>query len=41
MLKLENVVTVERERERESYTSNEVNLAFVLMRKNIGDRLFI
>ncbi len=28
MLKLENVVTVERERERESYTSNEVKFSF-------------
>ena len=38
MLKPENVVTVERE--RESCTSNEVILAFVLMQKNIRDRLF-
>ena len=37
MLKPRNVVTVERE--RESYTSNEVKFSFCFDAKNIKDRL--
>ena len=39
MLKPENIVTVERE--RESYASNEVKFSFCFDAKNIKGRLFL